>query len=279
MNQVNELNPEIIEIMSLLAMEYPDVSLDMLFQELYNEIEKSTIDGILELKLPKIKLKSRRMAEHLRITRMPKEAQKRKRGEWAYENKVRIFRLIQNYYKKSEDTFIDFKIGRIFERDGHEITSKLSKEIEYETKNITQKREVALSGQVKEPIYSEISLNTNSVEINKFGLYDEFILLIVSQSFIPVEMSKSVIQSSLSQSELAIPDEGVGKDKYGTGKDWIEEEDLITKISEISTELMHLTNNDEKIRLIGQLNRLLLENKELIKKKYPDILVSILDSL
>lgn len=62
-------------------------------------------------------------------------------------------------------------------------------------------------------------------------------------------------------------------------EDRVNEKKLMKEISGISTKLMYITNNDEKIQLIVQLNSLLKENIDLIKKKYPDILVSILDSL
>ena len=59
----------------------------------------------------------------------------------------------------------------------------------------------------------------------------------------------------------------------------IYEENLINEISDISTKIMYLEKNDEKVQLLVQLNLLLKQNEQLIKAKYPDILASILDSL
>ena len=72
--------------------------------------------------------------------------------------------------------------------------------------------------------------------------------------------------------------------KTGFIKDLEECELLITgiskdKISDISTKIMYLKKNDEKVQLLVQLNLLLKQNELLIKAKYPDILASILDSL
>jgi len=58
-----------------------------------------------------------------------------------------------------------------------------------------------------------------------------------------------------------------------------DKEIIIKKLSAISDELKHITDNEKKIKILIDLNEFIKKNKEIIKKKCPDKLVSILNSL
>ncbi len=58
-----------------------------------------------------------------------------------------------------------------------------------------------------------------------------------------------------------------------------DKEAIIKKLSAISNELKHMTDNDKKIKILIDFNEFIKKNKEIIKKKCPDKLVSILNSL
>jgi len=58
-----------------------------------------------------------------------------------------------------------------------------------------------------------------------------------------------------------------------------EKEKVIDKLSAISSNLKKITEREEKIKILIDLNEFIKENKDIIKKKCPDKLVSILNSL
>ncbi len=62
-------------------------------------------------------------------------------------------------------------------------------------------------------------------------------------------------------------------------KEKVEEEKILTELTEISSALKKLTKRDEKIQILIKLNEFLKENKEIIKEKFPSKLTSILNSL
>ena len=64
-----------------------------------------------------------------------------------------------------------------------------------------------------------------------------------------------------------------------TEKEKVEEEKILTELTEISSALKKLTKRDEKIQILIKLNEFLKENKEIIKEKFPSKLTSILNSL
>jgi len=55
--------------------------------------------------------------------------------------------------------------------------------------------------------------------------------------------------------------------------------EIIKKLSKISSQLKKISNYDEKIELIVELDDYIRDNKDAIKEKFPDLLVSILNSL
>ena len=57
-----------------------------------------------------------------------------------------------------------------------------------------------------------------------------------------------------------------------------EEERVIKKLLIYASKFKKITDKNEKIRLLIRLNEFIKKNKELIKKKCPDLLVDILNS-
>ena len=62
-------------------------------------------------------------------------------------------------------------------------------------------------------------------------------------------------------------------------KSELNEKDIITRLSKFSEELQDVNSHDEKINLLVQFDAFLKTNKEFIKEKCPDKLVSILRSI
>lgn len=114
---------------------------------------------------------------------------------------------------------------------------------------------------IKEKIANEINLTKyilNLVSIFKFSatdidVYEDIPYINVLQQF----------------KEKIIKNKRVKPDK----------ETIIKNLSAISDELKHITDNDKKIKILINLNEFIKKNKEIIKKKCPDKLVSILNSL
>jgi hypothetical protein len=59
----------------------------------------------------------------------------------------------------------------------------------------------------------------------------------------------------------------------------INEEKIIEELSTMSSNLKKITDRDEKIKVLINLNEFIKEYKDIIKKRCPDKLVSILNSL
>jgi hypothetical protein len=59
----------------------------------------------------------------------------------------------------------------------------------------------------------------------------------------------------------------------------LKEEEIIKILSNLSEKLSELKDHDKKIQLLIEFDSFLKENKEIIKKKCPDLLVSVLNSL
>ncbi|HUX99978.1 MAG TPA: hypothetical protein VMV49_10530 [Candidatus Deferrimicrobium sp.] len=259
MIQLDETNPEIIEILCTLTINYPNKSLDEIFQEIFYEIEKSVLDSILQINLPKPKPNAQLLKENKQYYRMPKKIKLALKKEREIEKKIRIFRIIQSYYKSIEDTSITFDLGKMLERDGSEFIPKSSKLFDYDPSDFESEiKAVSPINQINPPIFSGISLQTSPSIIEE------------------ISFSQALFPSIKFDDDFQEQDWEIKKDFKGKQ---INEERFIKEISDISTKLMSSIVIDEKIQLIVQLNNILKENKYLIKKKYPDLLVSILDSL
>lgn len=62
-------------------------------------------------------------------------------------------------------------------------------------------------------------------------------------------------------------------------KQLIEEKQIVDTLTKISSKLKKLSNHDKKIQLLVNLDDFLEKNEKIIKEKYSDLLVGILNSL
>jgi hypothetical protein len=82
--------------------------------------------------------------------------------------------------------------------------------------------------------------------------------------------------------EIQLSDSDISKTQIKTKEDKEESilvNEIIEELSIISSQLKKLTDIDEKLDLLYYLNDFLKENKEIIKEKCPDKIVSILNSI
>jgi len=171
-----KINYEILKILCELAIIYPDISLDQISQEVYNEIETTVLEFINSFRFPKIKSKIQKKKDLLKYHRMPKRSKEKLKKDTEYESKIKIFRNIQNHLKKLKDTSINFDLERPFERNKVEFTDDLpwrknninEKDISNDVVDlfykISPQDQIRLSNFSNSSFYmNQTSLNTNKI--------------------------------------------------------------------------------------------------------------------
>jgi len=62
-------------------------------------------------------------------------------------------------------------------------------------------------------------------------------------------------------------------------KQILDDNEVIEQLSNFSEKLSEMSSQDEKVRILIEFDEFLKQNKEVIKNKYPNFIVSILNSL
>ncbi|MHA1252833.1 MAG: hypothetical protein ACTSRP_22795 [Candidatus Helarchaeota archaeon] len=171
----NEISFKMLEILCELAIKYPDVPLDQISQEVYNEIESAILKFISSFKFSEIKSKRQRKKDLLKLHRMPKKSKEKLKKEIEYESKIKIFRDIQNNLKKLNDTSINFYMEDLFERNKSESTNDIlwrKKDINKEdifNDVVDVSYNILPSDLIKSPSFSDFSfyINQNDINLNK----------------------------------------------------------------------------------------------------------------
>ncbi|MHA1799954.1 MAG: hypothetical protein ACTSVY_16015 [Candidatus Helarchaeota archaeon] len=120
------VNPELLELINDITLLHPEYSINDIIDQILREIINSLIESIIKYQFPELKSRYQRKKDELQFPRWPKKRKEAYKKNIKYENKIRVFRMIQNSFQKNRDFSNTFEMEKTFEGDGSQVSPRIS---------------------------------------------------------------------------------------------------------------------------------------------------------